>query len=96
MEARILQATLHSHCTCMLLPTVSDSLDKFITCCSTTPYCMPAGETWEQEMFNSVLSAMVLGGPVLGHTAIFGCSMQQDDPQVSWPRCTWLQRPSCS
>jgi hypothetical protein len=43
---------------------------------------MPAGETWEQEMFNSVLSAMVLGGPILGHTAIFGCSMQQDDPQV--------------
>lgn len=33
-------------------------------------------------MFNSVLSAMVFGGPILGHTAIYGCSMTPEDPQV--------------
>lgn len=32
-----------------------------------------AGEQWEQHLFNSVLHAMVLGGPVLSWPTFNGC-----------------------
>jgi hypothetical protein len=39
--------------------------------------------TWDQELFNIVLSVMVYGGPVLGRTAVTLCMLNQTQSELN-------------